>query len=99
MDITQADRDAAAAWCAKQPFASKQAEAPLIATGQWDHHTLVQAFAEHRRATIAEVLDAQKEPSKAMIEAGALYLYDASGDTDVGALWQAMLAQFRSENL
>jgi hypothetical protein len=47
-EITDADRKAAAAWCAEQPFPSKQAEAPMIAAGEYDHHSIVQAFAAHR---------------------------------------------------
>lgn len=38
-------REAAANWCEAQPFPSKQAEAPAIRDGSYDHHSLVQAFA------------------------------------------------------
>jgi Lar family restriction alleviation protein len=51
LPVTQADRDAAADWCASQPFPSKQAEAPLIREGSYDHHSLAQAFARYRLAT------------------------------------------------
>lgn len=50
IDVTQADRDVAADWCASQPFPSKQAEAPMIVAGEWGHHSLTQAFARHRIA-------------------------------------------------
>jgi len=52
--VTQADRDAAADWCASQPFPSKQVEAPSIRDGNHDHHSLVQAFARHREQALAE---------------------------------------------
>lgn len=51
LEVTQADRDAAADWCVSQPFPSKQAEAPMIRAGEYDHHSLVQAFARHRLAS------------------------------------------------
>lgn len=51
VSVTQADRDAAANWCEAQPFPSKQAEAALIRVGDYDHHSLVQAFARHRLAS------------------------------------------------
>lgn len=54
MTPNQADREAAADWCEAQPFPSKQAEAPAIRAGEYDHHSLVQAFAAHRRAALEE---------------------------------------------
>lgn len=43
--VTQSIRDAAADWCKSQPFPSKQVEAVSIRAGEYDHHSLVQAFA------------------------------------------------------
>lgn len=48
VEVTQADRDAAASWYLAQPFPSKQIQGRAIAAGEWDHHSLAQAFA-HRR--------------------------------------------------
>lgn len=59
MTPNQADRDAAADWCEAQPFPSKQAEAPAIRAGEYDHHSLVQAFAAHRCAALEEALAQQ----------------------------------------
>ena len=56
IEVMQADRNAAAEWCAGQPFPSKQAEAPMIAKGEYDHHSLVQAFARHRIAERAAIV-------------------------------------------
>jgi len=52
VDVSDRAREAAAEWCASQPFPSKQAEAPMIAAGGYDHHTLVQAFARFERETL-----------------------------------------------
>lgn len=60
---TQRDREAAADWCEAQPFPSKRSEAPMIRSGEYDHHSVAQAFARHavaeraiERAAIVEWL-------------------------------------------
>ncbi len=63
MIVSDRAREAAAEWCADQPFPSKQAEAPAIREGSYDHHSLVQAFARFEAeireecAAVAETLD------------------------------------------
>lgn len=60
--VEQIDRDAAADWCESQPFPSKQAEAPMIRAGEYDHHSLVSAFVAHReaeRATLQATVERQ----------------------------------------
>lgn len=60
--VTQADRDAAATWLHEQGtrFPSREAEAAMVERGEYDEHSLVQAFARHRQQSenaLREVLD------------------------------------------
>ena len=48
MQVTQADRDAAADCAAKSPYATERAIAQDFLSGALDEHRLVQAFARHR---------------------------------------------------
>jgi len=66
--VTEADRTAASIWCASQPFPSKQAEAPMIARGEYDHHSLVQAFAGHREAAMLEGARRMQEAAAVVAE-------------------------------
>lgn len=71
-------------------------------------HFFWRHYDEDARAAIAEVLDAQKEPSAGMEQAAReLWWLDWDGDEEVKLtvteqqakqIWQAMLAQFKAEN-
>lgn len=66
---------------------------------QWGH-VLIGGDAQTARAAIAEVLDAMGEPSEAMIEAGfRARSNDMTMAESANAVWQAMLAQFKAENV
>jgi hypothetical protein len=96
-EITQADRDAAADWCESQPFPSKQVEAPMIRLCEYDHHSLVQAFAAHRIASTTEAADLMDEMADALRELADaeknyrwLHCTQGGGHIDTGRAWDKM---------
>lgn len=103
IEVIQADRDAAADWLSQGGIINERAAKRLRETGTGTHD-VVAAFAAHRIASIASMLDAMSEPSEEMGFAGL------KADTDLHSdhltanpscwkrpMWQAMLAQFRKE--
>ena len=64
VEVTQGDREAAISWCRSTPHGSRHAEADIIERGDYDDHSLVQAFARHRVVALEEAAQiAEQYPS------------------------------------
>ena len=69
VEVTQADRSAAAAYWKVSRIGNGETQRRYLA-GESDQSFIVQAFAAHRLAARAELLAELSEPTEAMVEAG-----------------------------
>ena len=95
VEVTQADRSAAAAYWKVSRIGNGETQRRYLA-GESDQSYIVQAFAAHRLAARAELLAELSEPTEAMVEAGRSAFYRAVGYSTEGDIGDGIKDAFRA---